>query len=222
MTNEEPTLSHRLQILSTEHWSLLASRSLAWSESFNRAAMFLATLSGAVVALALVAQVSSFGRMFSIFALIILPLVLFIGITTVLRLGATNYHDSLCVMGMNRIRHAYLEMAPDLETYFVMSAHDDPRGVAITMGLPPFTPFYQHVLAGTPIVIIVINSIISGVIGSIGASLFTAQALTVALAGVVGFLISVLLHRRGAAKNIKEAMHALQPRFPGEDVTART
>ncbi len=27
----------RLQILSTEHWSLLASRSLAWNESFTRA-----------------------------------------------------------------------------------------------------------------------------------------------------------------------------------------
>jgi hypothetical protein len=46
----------RLQILSTEHWSLLASRSLAWNESFSRGGMFLATLSGAIVALALVAQ----------------------------------------------------------------------------------------------------------------------------------------------------------------------
>jgi len=41
----------RLQILSTEHWSLLASRSLAWNESFSRAGMFLSTLSGAIVAL---------------------------------------------------------------------------------------------------------------------------------------------------------------------------
>src|SRR5881409_1123072 len=36
----------RLQILSTEHWSLLASRSLAWNESFSRAGMFLTTLTG--------------------------------------------------------------------------------------------------------------------------------------------------------------------------------
>ncbi|MGH8923250.1 MAG: hypothetical protein ACRDWA_01190 [Acidimicrobiia bacterium] len=49
MNNEdsEVTLSQRWQILATEHWSLLASRSLAWSESFNRATMFLATVSGA-------------------------------------------------------------------------------------------------------------------------------------------------------------------------------
>lgn len=30
----------RLQILATEHWSLLASRNLAWNESFSGAAGF--------------------------------------------------------------------------------------------------------------------------------------------------------------------------------------
>ncbi|HEY4748751.1 MAG TPA: hypothetical protein VIH38_14345, partial [Steroidobacteraceae bacterium] len=69
----------RLQILSTEHWSLLASRSLAWNESFSRAGMFLTTLTGAIVALALVAQASAFGEAFTLFALVILPVVLFIG-----------------------------------------------------------------------------------------------------------------------------------------------
>src|SRR6266567_3556524 len=77
----------RLQILSTEHWSLLASRSLAWNESFSRAGMFLTTLSGAIVALALVAQASAFGEGFTLFALVILPIALFIGVATVMRLG---------------------------------------------------------------------------------------------------------------------------------------
>ncbi|MGC2241302.1 MAG: hypothetical protein WA726_10725, partial [Acidimicrobiia bacterium] len=108
----ESDLPTRLQILSTEHWSLLASRSVAWNEVFARTTMFLATLSGAVVALALVAQVSSFGAGFTWFALVILPVVLFVGVTTLLRLGTSNYHDAMCVIGMNRIRHAYLEIAP--------------------------------------------------------------------------------------------------------------
>ncbi|HTJ61558.1 MAG TPA: hypothetical protein VL333_10255, partial [Candidatus Saccharimonadales bacterium] len=46
----------RLQMLTTEHWSLLATRSMSWNEAFSRAAMFLSVLSGATVALALVAQ----------------------------------------------------------------------------------------------------------------------------------------------------------------------
>src|SRR5881628_1486079 len=79
----------RLQILSTEHWSLLASRSLAWNESFSRVGMFLSTLSGAIVALALVAQASAFGEGFTLFALVILPVVLFIGVATSIRLGAS-------------------------------------------------------------------------------------------------------------------------------------
>ena len=58
----------RLQILTTEHWSLLSTRAMSWNEAFSRATMFLSVLSGAVVALALVAQVTSFGEAFLTFA----------------------------------------------------------------------------------------------------------------------------------------------------------
>lgn len=102
----------RLQVLATEHWGLLATRSLAWNESFTRAGMFLSALSGAIVALALVAQATSFSGDFTLFALIILPVVLFIGVTTFIRIGRSNGYDALCVVGMNRIRHAYLEISP--------------------------------------------------------------------------------------------------------------
>src|SRR5512132_4372637 len=70
----------RMQVLATEHWSLLASRSLAWGETFARTGMFLTTLSGAVVAIALVAQASGFGPEARLFALAILPIVLFVGL----------------------------------------------------------------------------------------------------------------------------------------------
>ena len=154
----------RLQILSTEHWSLLASRSLAWNESFSRAGMFLSTLSGAIVSLALVAQATSFGSGFTLFALVILPVVLFIGLTTLIRLGGSNYHDAMCVIGMNRIRAGYLELAPDLERFFVMGVHDDVPGITLTMALPPGTSNVLHGFAATPAVVSVINSVLVGVI----------------------------------------------------------
>ncbi|MEJ7752862.1 MAG: hypothetical protein WKF46_07945 [Candidatus Limnocylindrales bacterium] len=53
-----------LQILSTEHWSLLSSRSLAYNEAFTRGGMFLSFLSMSFVALALLAQGMSFGEEF--------------------------------------------------------------------------------------------------------------------------------------------------------------
>src|SRR5260370_22930872 len=54
--------SVRMQILATEHWSLLASRSLGYTDSFSRASMFFSVLSGTVIALALIAQAGRFGR----------------------------------------------------------------------------------------------------------------------------------------------------------------
>ena len=84
----------RLQILSTEHWSLLASRSLAWNESFTRASMFLSTLTGSIVALSLIGGVDGFNDAFFVVALVLLRVDLFVGIGTWLRIGASNYHDA--------------------------------------------------------------------------------------------------------------------------------
>src|SRR5690242_13368926 len=111
--------SARLQILATEHWSLLASRSMAYQESFSRAGMFLSVLSGAVVALALVAQATAFTEGFDLFAIVLLPVVLFVGIATFVRLVQVNNEDTHWVYGMNRLRHAYLEADPTLAPYFM-------------------------------------------------------------------------------------------------------
>src|SRR5258706_6221845 len=172
VTNDDVSPAMRLQILSTEHWSLLASRSLAWNESFSRAGMFLTTLTGAIVALALVAQASQLGEGFTLFALVILPIVLFIGLTTMMRLGTSNYHEAICVMGMNRIRAAYLELAPDLERFFVMSAHDDLPGMGVTMGVQPGGGrlfWLAQIVAGTPTVVTILNSVLAGVIAAVVA-----------------------------------------------------
>ena len=124
-----------LTILTTEHWSLLSQRSLAWTETFARASMFLATLSAATVALALVGSVMR--DRFIVFALVVLPVVLFIGLATSFRVSHATADDARAVQGMNRIRHAYLEMVPELEPYFVTSRYDDMAGVLTTSGASP-------------------------------------------------------------------------------------
>ena len=104
----------RVQILATEHWSLLATRSMTWGEVFSRAGIFLTVVSAAVVALALVAQATDFGDGFYVFALLVLPIVLVLGVGTLVRLGDALTEDVRLVFGMNRLRHAYLEIAPEL------------------------------------------------------------------------------------------------------------
>src|SRR3989475_9533093 len=212
--------SLRLQILSTEHWSLLASRSLGWNESFSRGGMFLTTLTGAIVALALVAQASAFGDGFPLFALVILPVVLFIGLATSIRLRASNYHEALCVIGMNRIRAAYLELAPDLERYFVMSAHDDLRGIGITMGVQPGGGrlfWVAQMVAGTPTVVTILNSVLAGVIASVAAvrvGFATSAALGV---GLLGFVVAMVLQEWYAQKAIAKAQFGQHALFPSPE-----
>ena len=215
--NAEVTPALRLQILSTEHWSLLASRSLAWNEAFSRAGMFLSMLSGAIVALALVAQATDFGEGFGSFALVILPVVLFVGIATYIRLGESNSHDATCVVGMNRIRGAYLELAPELARYFVMSPHDDARGVGVTMVIDPRASLLLHGFVATASVIGVVNSVIVAAIGAVVALQLghvTAIALGV---GVVAFAVSIALHIEYGRRSRQRGMSGLRPIFPTPD-----
>ena len=130
--------------------------------------MYLSTLSGAIVALSLIGGVDGFHDAFFVVALVVLPVVLFVGIGTWLRMGATNYHDAITVIGMNRIRAAYLEIAPDLAPYFVMGVHDDAAGVGITMAVPPGTSPIVHLIAGTPTLVMVLNGVVSGAIAALG------------------------------------------------------
>ena len=221
-TSAQVTPAMKLQILSTEHWSLLASRSLAWNESFSRAGMFLAALSGAIVALALVAQASDFGQPFRIFALIILSVVLVVGIGTNLRMGMSNYHDAQCVKGMNRIRAGYLELAPELDRYFVMGTTDDQRGIELTMAIPPHSNVIVLMLSSTPMLVSTLNSILFGVVVALLAmELGTALALAVVI-GVAGFFASLaawlLYGSREIAKAQAEREEPLFPTRPTEPV----
>ena len=213
-TSGELPAAMRLQILTTEHWSLLSTRALSWNEAFSRATMFLAALSGAIVALALVAQVATFGSAFSTFALLILPVVLFLGVTTFLRLVQINREDLGWVIGMNLLRHAYLEAAPELRPYFITGWHDDESGVMATYGATAGRGALLHEFVTTPGMLAVVDGVIAGVLGSIvgialgwGAPIAMALGVAIAVA-TVGLL--VLQQFRGVVR--PRSRHT--PRFP--------
>ena len=205
----------RLQILSTEHWSLLASRSLAWNEMFSRGGMYLSTLSGSMVALGLVGGVDGFGTPFFTFALVLLPVVLFVGIGTWIRMGASNYHDAMTIFGMNRIRGAYLEIAPELEPYFVMGVHDDPQGIGITMGMPPGTPALAHLVASTPFLVVVLNAVVAGAIAALVLLRFVHAEGTPTLVGaLIAAVLLLLAQMRYARQRIRQGQSVVRPMFP--------
>src|SRR5260370_6404465 len=132
--------SEALQVLATEHWSLLATRALTYQESLGRVNMFLTILSGAVIALALVAQAAHFGPAFFAIAIFMLAVVFITGMFTVARLQALNRDDFRWVLAMNRIRNAYLDRHPELENHFTTSSHYDLPGALHTLATHPLGP----------------------------------------------------------------------------------
>ncbi len=205
---------HALQILTTEHWSLLAARSLAYTEAMSRTAIFVAALTGSVVALALVGQATEFDTGFVVFALVLLPVVYFLGVVTIARLSQVNREDARWVQGMNRIRHAYLELAPELEPYFVTSPYDDRAGVLQSAMAIRRPPGRVQAFIAAPGAVAVVNSVVAGAtagIAGVGLDLGLAGCLAV---GGVFFLLSIASFFAWANHAIPKFAEQLDARFP--------
>ena len=201
----------------TEHWSLLAARSLVYTEAMSRTSIFIAALTGSVVALALVAQATEFGDGFVAFALVLLPVVYFLGMATVARLGQVNFEDAVWMQGMNRIRHAYVEVAPELEPYFVTGYHDDGRGILqSSMAIRAWPPWWQAFVA-VPGVVAVVDSVVAGAVGgiaAIGLDLGTAAALAI---GAAVFVVSLTGFVSWGRRAMARGRATLSPLFPTPD-----
>jgi hypothetical protein len=176
-------------ILATEHWSLLGSRSLIWNEAMSRTSIFLTLLSASIIALALAADATGFGGRTTTLALVLLPVVLLLGLATYVRLVQINAEEARTVLAMNRLRRAYLTMAPGLEPYFSTGHHDDERGVAATylMAGPRDLRPLAHFLVTTPTVVATVDAALATVIVVLLAQAVDASTATAVLAGAVTF-----------------------------------
>lgn len=208
--------SELIQILATEHWSLLATRALTYQESLGRVNMFLAILSGAVITLALVAQADHFGPAFIAIAIAMLFVVMITGIATVTRLTSLNRDDFHWVLGMNRLRHAYLKMHPELEPYFITGSHDDLAGALKTLGLEPSA---GHTLGGwiqtlesLPGMLSVIVAAVAGAIGALLAIGFGAPSVVVVLGAIAVFVVTAVLMRWWGRRAYRQTR--VESRFP--------
>ena len=205
---------HALQILTTEHWSLLAARSLVYTEAMSRTSIYVAALTGSVVALALVAQATDFESGFVVFALVLLPVVYFLGVATFVRLAQVNWEDARWVQGMNRIRNAYLDLAPELAPYFVTSRYDDDLGILqSSVAMRKWPPPTQAFVA-VPGVVAVIDSVVAGAVAGIAGIALDLDVVGVLLLGGAFFLISLVGFVVWAERQIGRAKLELEPLFP--------
>jgi hypothetical protein len=179
--------SVRAQLLATEHWSLLATRSTTQSEVLSRITTFLMLVSASIVSLALIGQATRFDRRFITFALVLLGMVIMIGFLTQVRLGNAAFEDLAHVIGMNRLRAAYVQLDPGIERYLVTSAHDDDAGIWQTYNhLMGPNPIWQPFASSTAFILLV-NAGLTGVFAALVAvALDAAGPLAAAVAAVCG------------------------------------
>jgi hypothetical protein len=209
--------ARRAQLLSTEHWSLLATRSMSWNEAFSRTGTFLSTLSAGTVALALAGPAMSFGGAFPLFALIVLSVTLFLGIATFVRLVQVNNEDLYWVSGMNLIRAEYARISPGIEKSFVSGHTLDSEGIARTFGAFNVTRDLSplHMLITTPAIVAVISSAIAGIIAGLLAIQFGHDVTIAIIAGAVIFIAAVIVSiSYGLRESRRYIARAIDSRLP--------
>ena len=178
-------LAVRAQILATEHWSLLATRSTAQSEVLSRITMFLMLVSASIVSLALIGQFTRFDGRFITFALVLLGMLVVIGFLTQMRVGSASIEDLAHVIGMNRLRAAYVELDPGIKRYLVTSAHDDDDGVWQTYNHLMGPKTKTQPLASSGAFMVFVNSGLTSVLAALVAVALNAPGPIVAVVAAV-------------------------------------
>jgi hypothetical protein len=209
----EPDVRDRsalLTALTTEHFTLQGARSGTITESLGRSTIYLGSLSASLVALALVIQGDSAVDDFRLFALVILPALVFLGTVTFVRVLETGIEDAIYAQAINRIRHYYLELAGNDARYFTLGGNDDIQGGLANMGLSPsrWRPFFS--IAS---VISLINSMVAGALAGITLDVFAPRTIAL-IAGVALALGALIVHFRLGYGRFVRAMESFTPQFP--------
>ena len=207
-----------ITLLTTEHWSLLSARSLAYNEAFARGGMFLSFLSMSFVALALLSQAMTFGDQFLTVTAVVLAFDLVIGLTTYGRINGANVDDLRAVHGMARIRHAYTEIAPLVDRYFTTPTHDDIPSLMSAYGAPSASTPGGNLLYGLTTsggMIGLITSMVGGVLAAVMALILGVDgsaAIWVGVAGTILMLVGLVILTFGRIPHHQAALGVLFPR----------
>jgi hypothetical protein len=116
---ETSTRPSAVSFITTEHFALQSARAATIAESTGRATMFLASASGGLVALGLVATATGVGTAFYAFGLVLLPTLAFVGLVTFERALQTGLEDYLLHRRIELLREYYFSEAPELREYLV-------------------------------------------------------------------------------------------------------
>jgi hypothetical protein len=189
---------------------LQGARAATIAESTGRANMFLAAVSGGLVALGLVATASSLGAAFYGFGLVLLPTLAFVGLVTFERALQSSIEDSEYARRIALLRGYYFEHAPEIASYMLRVA---PAERLLMQRVPGDRWQGYRTIAG---MVAVITSVLAGSTAALAASLIFDHSLAAAvIAGTLVALPTVVAMIRHQDKTWYRAV--AEPLRPGRD-----
>ena len=206
-----------LDALQNEYGLLSSMLTTVWAASLTRVSLFLGVVSAMGVALGFAAQAGGgFGGTFSVFALVALPLALFLGLGTFVRTLELQREGIVYITGMNRIRHGIADIVPATRPYLVLSIYDDERGVFRSQGtgirLRPPRFRLAFALVQTQGIVAVICGVLAGVIGGLATSSISVSAGWGI--GGIGFLVTVAALLAYWSRSLANLHAAIRPLYP--------
>jgi hypothetical protein len=195
-----PRLGPAVTFATTEHFNLQTARALTVSEANGRASIYLAAVSGNLIALAFVGQMSQLGAAFYAFALILLPVLAFVGLVTFLRLVQSSIEDLAYAHRIALLRGFYVRVAPELEPYLVAA----PRRSAVPRAEEELEPSAWQLTLTAAGMVAVINSVVMGACAGLVVEPAGVHSLAIPLAvgvviGAAAFTLQERHHRHARA-----------------------
>ena len=209
---DAPDRQELLSALTTEHFTLQGARAQTAAESASRASLFIMSVSSTLVALGFLGQASRAGHSFEVFALTVLPTLYLLGVFTFVRVVECGAEDYRYGVAINRIRHYYKQLAGSEARLFLLSGHDDGRGVFDNATVPAEGRRQWFSFAS---VVAVINSVVGGSAIAIAISVIADAPIAVSAGagGAVG-LVSLALLLRHADRLLQRRAASTESIFP--------
>jgi hypothetical protein len=169
--------------MTTEHFVLQGARGSTIAESTGRANMFLASVSGGLVALGLVATATSVGTAFYAFGLVLLPTLAFVGLVTFERVLQSGIEDQGYARRIALLRGYYFDNAPELAPYLLSVPPSERLRV---QGLWAGTWQGYRTVAG---MVAVITAVLAGSAAGLTAAVVSGHSLAAAL--IAGAVVAI-------------------------------
>jgi hypothetical protein len=168
-----------LTALTTEHFGLQAAASTTVSEASSRASLYMFTLSSSLVAMGFSARTDAFVPLL----VTVLPVVVVLGVFTVVRLVDTGVQNVQVLAGIARIRAHYRTLSPGAAAFFPEMGGDVPAAGLAVMGLR------RHRLLGLSTaasMVSAINSVVAGVGAALWLTRLAPRPVAISAGALVG------------------------------------